>query len=488
MTILQGNFTELGAAEIVGRLYASRRTGVLNLERTGVTESFYFVSGELYLDRGHDLAAAAEAMEPEEWLGARHGAPEDPLEPFIERLASWGQGSYEFDEGIGNIRTDLIGPFPVPATVMGAAVRGCSELDLLKALGGEDRAFVAAELSGSGPGQPQLDRHEAFFLSRMDRPLSVKEAVRQADIERYIALEKLCRLKVVGLIIPEDQARTEDTGEVLTTALIERFLTRIADSIERLPLDLDPGEHRRQLSELMGNLGELTHYQLLGVDMSSTAEEIHDAYSKLARLVHPVHAESLGLAGRESALQLLFERATEAYLTLSDKERSRDYLLRLGPESGDARSRPSAEARVEEARELARRNFKLARGMAQREEYHFAIELLNQIIRTDPRAEYYALLAECQSRNPQWQQKAVFSYRKALELDPGDASLHCGLARTLEQLGQISRARDEYSAALERMPGLDEAIEGLERLRRRSTPGRKKKQGRLSRLWSLLKP
>ena len=50
---------------------------------------------------------------------------------------------------------------------------------------------------------PELDPHEAFYLSRLESPSSLKEVLRQGDLERTEALERLCRLRAVELIVPE---------------------------------------------------------------------------------------------------------------------------------------------------------------------------------------------------------------------------------------------------------------------------------------------
>ena len=351
---------------------------------------------------------------------------------------------------------------------MAASTAGLDDFRLLRRLAGEEAVYVARPGRGSSEVEPPLDPGEAFLLSRLDRPTRVEQLLQQSDQPRVEVLRRLCRLLAVGLILPAEGAPAREEASVASPELLKTFASRIAESLEREPLELDEDEHRGQLRELIRRLAEMNHYELLGVDVTATPDEIHDAYLELARRVHPSHAESIGLTGREAAMGLLFERATVAYLTLSDSERARVYLAQLGDEVGGPTRGPSAEVRSEEQRELARRNFRMTRTMAEREEYHFAIELLNQAVRTDPQAEYYTLLGECQMRNPNWVSKAVDSYERAVELDPESAELQVALGRALELAGNLSRARSRYRQALDLEPAHPGALEASQRLRRGS--------------------
>ncbi len=452
---------ETSAFGAVRRIYLERDTGVLALgsEADGA-DRLFFVSGDLYLRPEHPLAVGA-APDEEEGEGRKTVAVAAIVD-LVKRVAA---GDFEFSEGIAHISSDLVGPLPTASVLMEGAVRNLDEFQLLKQLGGEERRFVATTGEESLQTLPDLDPQEAFLLSRLDQPTPVKELLRQADMERERTLEKLCRLQAIDLIRPQDKAVEAEAQGVLTAELVQRFSDRIRDGLERSPLELDPRYHRERIGALMGQLGEMTFYELLQVEVSAPAEQIHDAYTKLARLVHPGHAESLGLRGKEAGMHLLFERATEAYLTLSDSERSRKYLAEMGPLVKSTAGKPSEAVRDKEEKKLADHNFRLAKSMALREEYHFAIELLNQAVRADPKPEYYVLLAECQEQNPQWARKAIFNYSQALELAPGEPDIVTARAKLYAQIGNTLRAREEFDKVLQTVPGHPEAVRGLARLK-----------------------
>lgn len=253
---------------------------------------------------------------------------------------------------------------------------------------------------------------------------------------------------------------------LLNPQLLRDFSDRIARSLEKKPLELEPDEHRRLLADLLARVGELNHYQLLEIGENATAGEIYDGYVERARLVHPSHVPRLALEGLAVGPELLFERSTLAYLTLSDEERRLAYHVEIGLTAPGSGPVPIGEERLAEEREVAERNYQTAKRLADDGEYYYAIELLHVATRMAPRAAHYALLARCQSQNPMWLRKAVENYHRALELDPSDDSSRLAAAELFERDGNTAMARREYLALLERVPGHPDAVDALKRLKR----------------------
>lgn len=272
----------------------------------------------------------------------------------------------------------------------------------------------------------------------------------------------------------------------LSAELARRFGRRIADSLAEEPVTLEPDAHREQVRELLARLGELNFYELLGIGPGGKEDEVYRAYKEVARLAHPSHAPRLRLEGREAALEILFERLTEAYLTLSDPDRSLEYQLAHG-EASAIFGMPDEAQRKSEAGKEADRQFKAARAFMLEGKYHDAVLVLEQTVRLSPdNAEYHAVLGECLAHNPHWVHRAVEHYGKALEIDPRNADLHAALGRLYESSGHRSRAREAYQAALSLNPVLGDAQTGLERLTR-SDADEAKSSGGLSGLLARLK-
>ncbi len=234
--------------------------------------------------------------------------------------------------------------------------------------------------------------------------------------------------------------RRENSPSVEELRLFEE---RIARGLDERPLGLDAAAHGAEVSALVGKVGEASHYELLEVGPGASDQEVHDAYERLARRVHPRHARELGLAGKEGVLRLLFERATAGYLTLSHPDRRKRYDRELGDQPWS--SGKEGEARNEEGQQLAKRYFRKAQVLAASEEYHLGIELLRQAVRIDPRGEYYALLGQLLAKNPLWLRFAAENLDRAIELGVADPGITAALETVRSQMA-VANAEDGKEA------------------------------------------
>jgi hypothetical protein len=124
---------------------------------------------------------------------------------------------------------------------------------------------------------------------------------------------------------------------------------------------------------------------------------------------------------------MLFEHVTHAYLTLFQPERRKMYDREMPANAWSAAWAPAPGRRKEEARETAQRYYERASVLAEAEEFHFAIELLQQAVRSEPRPEYFALLGKLQAKNPRWLRAASENLRRAMELGSRDTELAAAL-------------------------------------------------------------
>jgi len=227
-----------------------------------------------------------------------------------------------------------------------------------------------------------------------------------------------------------------DSLHSVTPHELALFSERIARSLAERPLELGAEEHRERVAAMLREVGGATFYQLLSLGPTASPEKVHEGYERVARLVHPSHAPSLGLEGREAVLEVLFERATAAYVTLSHPGKRRDYDREIGPagwpESGSGKSR------AEENRDRARGYFNRATAFAAKEDFHFAIELLRDAVRIDPQAKYFVLLGDLQTRNQHWLRHAVESYARALEIGGPDPQVEEAILRVRQRMTDIA--------------------------------------------------
>jgi curved DNA-binding protein CbpA len=218
------------------------------------------------------------------------------------------------------------------------------------------------------------------------------------------------------------------------------FADRIAVNLVNRPLDMPIAAQREKVAVLLRRMGEATLYELLEIDPVSPVLKVHEGYERVARLVHPDNAKRLDLMGREGVLQVLFERITEAYLTLSDPDQRKRY----------DREQPiwrTAEKPVVSRVDEAQRLYERARALAAAEQFHAAIELLREAVRTTPKADYLALLGLLQTKNPHWLRYAEEHLRRAIELGAKDSSLPGALAEVRRRIDSGESASPSNTAS-----------------------------------------
>jgi len=96
------------------------------------------------------------------------------------------------------------------------------------------------------------------------------------------------------------------------------------------PSELDedcelPPEKRRRILDAFYRLDDLTHYELLGVDPSSTKKQIKDAYYEIAAEYHPDRYFRKDLGSFKQKMEMVFSRVTQANDTLTRNQSRAEY-------------------------------------------------------------------------------------------------------------------------------------------------------------------
>ena len=444
----------------VRAIYLQRASGVLEVRHGDGTESLFFRMGELYLDRDHEVAVRlspilAELTEKDR--SASNTILREETEALARVFARLRGSEVDFKSDQSMV-VELTGPLPTVCFLQELAVVGLEEDELLEQLGGPESRFHSHNETPALQQLPGLDPDMAQAMVGLQQPAALGELLRGASGRRLQTLRGITRLWAVGLAAAVDRGAPQ---EVLTPKMVRTFSDRIAKDLERDPLEISAEEHRNELAELLANLGSLDHYRLLSIDPRDGTEAVFPAYNRLARLVHPSHASRLGLEGKEDAVRVLFERATEAYLTLSEPRRRASYNtmagIQTGPSVGEAQ-------RLEEKKTMARQNYRRALTCISEMDYSLAVDLLREAARLDPQPEYFARMGIAQSKNPHWKEQAIRSFERAVELEPGNPGIRVAFGTILEKMDRTEEAKAQYASALKAMPDHVEARDALERL------------------------
>ena len=455
--------TREGLAATLRAVYRERSRGVLEIEGIPGQAPLYFERGALFI--GGTPPAPSESA-----LSADGGVLSivDPtqlrtLQALVDTLRFDGTARFAFFQGPVDVPVDAYGPVPAFALGVQLATRGVRDDELLARLGGASARFVLdhrAAADGLPPLRPPVQR----LISRLAEPHSLGELER---IVGRACVRPVAALHAMGFVIPEpeeDVSEDDEPGRVgrVPEAFLEQFRGRIRKDLERRPLELEPEEHREVVARLVGTAGAASHYELLELPYSASAEQVAKSFENLARLVHPLHVATLDLGRGEGVLETLFERATEAYLVLSDPQRKAryDHAVNVRPGMEDLSEEKMAEVR----KSMARESYELAREAAHAEDYHAAFENVRDALRYDDQPEYHALLGLVQSNNPQWQRDAIGSFQQAIEGRPEELAYRLRLAELLENMGRYEQALAEYQVVLEHSPYHHDAGAAVTRL------------------------
>jgi Flp pilus assembly protein TadD len=447
--------------ELLQELHFQRATGVLEVEGAETKRRLFLRDGSLYLAGTHPLARRlGELVKALTERGTSSAAAEarsrsiDLVERMAKVIGEWRKGQYRFLDDPAARAGDLVGPLPTRRLLMIGATVGANPAALASRLGG-DRALLVAIPEGDAANEPAdllgLGPEEQFLLERLRQPMSLAAILAESPFDRGMTLQRLVQLLAARKIRrPERGESAAPTVPNQDAALLQSLSNRFARNLKEEPLALSQEEFRARVATLVAGVGAMDHYELLGVDTSASVEVVQSKYELLARQVHPANEAAYKLTGLKSMLDLLFERATQGYLVLSDPERRRQYNLSQAIDLSSS-SVTGAERDVE-SKDLARQYFDQAQALVARGDFHYAIELLQLAAKLDRRAEYLLALARAEYKNPKWLDRAVDTCRAALELEPHNAEVRFLLGEIYEQQGDFDRARAQYTAATREDP------------------------------------
>jgi curved DNA-binding protein CbpA len=202
---------------------------------------------------------------------------------------------------------------------------------------------------------------------------------------------------------------------------------------------------------------QITHYDVLGVKLDATEEEIRTAFRRLTREHHPDR-----FAGEQRArAEERFQSITEAFNILSHPDSRSRYDTDLSIRRPQSAGSTVAMDRKEVARRL------LARGMESLRagKYVEAIADLKAAVDHDEessKAQYYYGFALSRVKNRE--REGLRSLERAIQLEPNNASFKAGAAVACMAVGLTSRAVRLAQEALALDPTSDKASKLLARV------------------------
>jgi tetratricopeptide (TPR) repeat protein len=232
---------------------------------------------------------------------------------------------------------------------------------------------------------------------------------------------------------------------------------------------------RREIQDLHDGLRSKDHFEILGIARSATADEVKDAYFRLARPYHPDAPLDPSLEDLRDKRSAVFIRLGDAYETLRNPTSRQRYETSFPPRRaprpeppapappGPPAARPEPPDPAADER-LAAVEFAKAQRLMSDEKYWDAIQLLEGAI---PRLEATAsrrarvMLARAYMKNPKWRHRAEEVLGQVVREAPEAPEPYLVLGELYRGAQLRARAAAMYRKALQLSPRNEEALNAL---------------------------
>ena len=504
--------------ESMAAIARSRSTGILGAFDKSIHRELLFVNGELRAARSNDekeqlgtwLVIRGHITEDEKALtllsqGAADAPPlghllvkrgcidqktlEHELEELavtiIRRAAAAGRSFSEFVEGRTSDQPDTLPNLTTPQLLLVAA-REFRDFDAIRRnLGPLEQ--VAWPIAGLDTLLTEftLTPSEAFVISRLDGSRRLRDLCSSLPTTEEQVLSTLYALKAAGIVSIGTAAEEGPTPLPGLSSDRSGSGEQILVVDETKLTEAQRGERARVL-QLASNCQRMNHYAALGLKLYAKIDQLEAAWKNRRQKFSADRSDEEHLRDLKPELQMILERAEEAYTVLSDissKRRYDEVLRSIDQEDMVKDEEEIKDARISrEARnQLVEANVKRAGELIRDGEPYLAIRLLEQACDMEPRPQALLMLARLLLRNPLWKNRALRTLRRALEADPRYVDAWLELAEFWRRRQNPERQRKALERAVAAQPDHPRAMQmyrqlmgqrELERLLRRAHSAR----------------
>jgi curved DNA-binding protein CbpA len=332
---------------------------------------------------------------------------------------------------------------------------------------------------------------EGFLLSRLESAMSVKELIALSGLRELDATRAIYGLALSGFIEREEwPAALHEPGRKIFVRAPTESKVGVVDAADVSGAGEVAGQTSEdELDAFFARVNEAaTHYEVLNVDPTSSAQQIKLSYYSLARLYHPDRFHLLASASVHARIESAFARIAQAYETLSDPGSRLNYDSKLAAQEKTrqfAQSAPRAKEKAADAdvpdeaktfaaneENRAEDNFKEGFAALQQGQGKVAITHLAAAARLLPKEpRYRAYYGRALASLAETRRLAEAELQAAITLDPSNASYRAMLAELYFDLGFYRRAEGEIERTISMDPNNTAARKLLRRLERARMSG-----------------
>jgi curved DNA-binding protein CbpA len=431
------------------------------LMRTGkITSAQFEKSSEVVIKTGKKLGAVLFEMGS---LTAQDLVAQVKLQvkEIILKLFSWRDGHYQFD-GCPLPVSEII---PIHMSTGDLIIEGIRALDwkgVRKSLPPVKTILRPSTNPSLLFQSVHLDKDQQLVFSLLDGCKSIQEICILSGIGDFNTLKAIYTLLALRMA-EAGEIKTEE-GKILCEVVRETVAAKEKKVQE--PAAAEISVTKKMIQYAFESLERQNHYEVLEVGHGASHLEIKKAYFHFAKLYHPDRHFEPGMSDMKEMLEALFSRIHDAYETLSSQATRDQYNINL---ASGVRVRERVE-RSHSGKSADNKQAALAQfneGMRQFKQGNFwgAEEAFEWATRLDPAnvdAVFHRGLALVHI--PRRGQDAEEHFVHATELAPEKSEYHLELGNFYARSGLKEKALTSYRKALQLDPNSDRIKKAIQKI------------------------
>ena len=376
---------------------------------------------------------------------------------IIGACAEWTEAEYRFAAGLPNIVGELTSEIPPIEATLDHCRRRPSAATLRRIQADSSAVVLPHGALASDLARAKLSGAESYVLSRGAGSNDLHAILRDSPFEETETLSAVAALVASGAAALAPRAEPASAGRAGQRSASETAPGSAGAKPTAPGSTMSSAAYFDRMHALL--IGA-DHYKTLDVSTSASAEEVRQAYYRLAKEIHPDRFLTPPYDILHPKMEELFAQVLEAYRTLTDRAARDRY---------DAERVASAQApkpTLSDSQELARQNHLRGRALLELGKMTEAVKFLQNTVDVEPnRADYRRTLAGAQAGNPRLRKDALSNYLRAIDLEPALADNYLQAALLYGRLGEFVKAEEYLSACLKWEPENAEAKRVLDELR-----------------------
>lgn len=417
-----------------------------------------------------EILVAMQALTEEELARAL----QEQADEKIYEIFSWPEGKYRFDVGEQLERANTISVTISPATmILRGVLRGfpIERIDVvlrknadLYLVDGESPFYRFQEIDFS-PEQKVL-------LQELDGTRKVAHYLQQAEPVRRF-LYAMLTTGMFELDEEGDESIPRASVSEATHGEVEQAASAAAQRSASAQANLDPQEEslRRELTDFAERFKTCDDFEVLGVRVESTDDEVRSAYVRLAKQVHPDRFSNASEPIRKLA-DNVFGRVAVAFENIGTLQARAEYFTK------QRRAAEEAKAQEEAHRMLQAENwFQKGEGYLKMKMYDKAVEAFGMACHIYPQeGEYLSHLGYAMHLNNPTdeviRQEVLQHLAKGIKLAPEREKSYLFLGRIYKAADDLEMARKMFTRAVQVKADCHEALQELRLLNLREEKGK----------------